>query len=66
MSRQITMCSHSKNVLSGEVLEDGVYWQVPEFACSDKTNSTVALLERLDIIQVEAQMDADVDGGVSK
>lgn len=61
MSRQITMCSHVNDVLSGEVLEDGVYWQVPEFACSDSVNSRVALLEQLDVIQVEAQMDKDID-----
>ena len=61
MSRVITMCSHKNNVLSGEVLEDGVYWQVPEFACSDSLNSRVAILERLDIIQVEAQLDKDME-----
>ena len=62
MSRVITMCTEKADGrLSGEVLEDGVYWQVPEFACSDSVNSRVAILERLDIIQVEAQLDTDME-----
>lgn len=47
--------------LSGEVLEDGKYWQIPAFEYSGK-HKEAALLERLDIVQVEAQLEADIAG----
>lgn len=56
------MCTEKQDGrLSGEVLEDGVYWQIPPFEWSGKGNKRVVLLERLDIIQVEAQFDADME-----
>ena len=57
--RQITMIEHKDGKLSGEVLEDGKYWQIPAFQYSGKHKET-ALLERLDVVQVEAQLEADI------
>ncbi|MGP5631353.1 MULTISPECIES: hypothetical protein [Psychrobacter] len=59
--RQITMIEHKDGELSGEVLEDGKYWQIPVFEYSGK-HKEAALLERLDIVQVEAQLEADMEG----
>lgn len=57
--RQITMIEHKDGKLSGEVLEDGTYWQIPAFEHSDQ-HKEAALLERLDIVQIEAQLEADM------
>ena len=60
--RRITMIEHKDGKLSGEILEDGKYWQIPPFEYSGKHKET-ALLERLDIVQVEAQLEAELGGG---
>ena len=60
--RQITMIEHKDGRLSGEVLEDGKYWQIPAFEYSGQHNEA-ALLERLDIVQSEAQLEADMARG---
>ena len=60
--RQITMIEHKDGKLSGEVKEDGTYWQIPAFEYSGQ-HKEAALLERLDIVQVEAQMEADIARG---
>ena len=57
--RQITMIEHKDGKLSGEVLEDGKYWQIPAFEYSGN-NKEAALLERLEIVQIEAQLEADI------
>lgn len=56
--REITMLTHKNGKLSGEVKEDGKYWQIPAFEYSGQHKET-ALLERLDIVQIEAQLDKD-------
>lgn len=56
--RTITMLSVKDGKLSGEILEDGKYWQVAAFEYSGKDNEA-ALLDRLDIVQIEAQMDLE-------
>ena len=60
--RQITMIEHKDGKLSGEVKEDGKYWQIPAFEYSGK-HKEAALLERLDIVQIEAQLEADIARG---
>lgn len=60
--RQITMIEHKDGKLSGEVLEDGKYWQIPAFEYSGQ-HKEAALLERLDIVQIEAQLEADIARG---
>ena len=60
--RQITMIEHKDGKLSGEILEDGTYWQIPAFEYSGQHKET-ALLERLDIVQIEAQLEADMARG---
>lgn len=60
--RQITMCTEKDGKLLGEVLEDGTYWQIPAFEYSGK-HKEAALLERLDIVQIEAQMEAEMARG---
>ncbi len=60
--RQITMIEHKDGKLSGEVLEDGKYWQIPAFEYSGK-HKEAALLDRLDIVQIETQLEADITRG---
>ncbi|MGP5531202.1 hypothetical protein ACTXMK_05280 [Psychrobacter celer] len=60
--RQITMCTEKDGKLSGEILEDGKYWQIPPFEYSGK-HKEAALLERLDIVQIESQLEADIARG---
>lgn len=57
--RTITMLTHKDDQLSGEVKEDGKYWQIAAFEYDGK-DQEAALLERLDIVQIEAQLDADI------
>ena len=57
--RQITMIEHKDGKLSGEVKEDGKYWQIPAFEYSGQ-HKEAALLDRLDIVQIEAQLEADI------
>lgn len=57
--RTITMQTIKDGKLSGEILEDGKYWQIPAFEYSGKDNEA-ALLERLNIVQIEAQMEAEL------
>lgn len=59
--RTITMQTIKDGKLSGEILEDGKYWQIAPFEYSGKHKET-ALLERLDIVQIEAQMEAELAG----
>ena len=59
--RQITMIEHKDGKLSGEVLEDGKYWQIPAFEYSGQ-HKEAALLDRLDIVQIEAQLEAELAG----
>lgn len=56
--RAITMIKNKDGLLSGEINEDGKYWQIPAFEYSGKDNEA-ALLDRLDIVQIEAQMDLE-------
>ena len=58
--RTIIMIEHKNGRLSGEILEDGKHWQVPPFDCNDNDPES-ALLERLDIVQVEAQFEAEME-----
>lgn len=58
--RTTTVWEFKDGKLSGEVLEDGKYWQVPPFDFNSKGCVTEALLERLKIVQIEAQMDLDM------
>ena len=60
--RQITMIEHKDGKLSGEVKEDGTYWQIPAFEYSGQ-HKEAALLDRLGIVQVEAQLEADIARG---
>ena len=53
------MIEHKDGTLSGEVLEDGTYWQIPAFEYSGQ-HKEAALLERLDIVQIETQLEADI------
>lgn len=57
--RSITMIEHKDGKLSGEILEDGKYWQVAPFDFDGK-DQEAALLDRLDIVQIEAQLEADI------
>lgn len=59
--RQITMIELKDGRLSGEILEDGKYWQIAPFEYDGK-DQQAALLERLDIVQIEAQLEADMAG----
>lgn len=59
--RQITMIEHKDGKLSGEVREDGKYWQIPAFEYNGK-DQEAALMDRLDIVQIEAQMEKDIAG----
>lgn len=57
--RTITMQTIKDGKLSGEILEGGKYWQIAPFEYDGK-DQEAALLERLDIVQIEAQMDAEL------
>ena len=59
--RQITMIELKEGKLSGEILDDGKYWQIAPFDFDGK-DQQAALLERLDIVQIEAQLEADMAG----
>ena len=48
--------------LSGEILEDGKYWQIAPFDYYGKQGRDAALMDRLDIVQIEAQMEKDTAG----
>lgn len=58
MSRQITMIKHKDGLLSGEINEDSKYWQIAGFEY-DGNAKYEALLDRLNIVQIEAQMDLE-------
>ena len=57
--RQITMQTIKDGKLSGEILEDGKYWQIAPFDYDGK-DQEAALMDRLDIVQIEAQVDAEL------
>ncbi len=57
--RQITMIELKRGLLSGEIKEDSKYWQIEPFWYDKKTDRETALMERLDIVQIEAQMDLE-------
>ena len=59
--RTITMQAIKDGKLSGEILEDGKYWQIAPFDCDGK-DQEAALMDRLDIVQIEAQMEKDMAG----
>ena len=58
--RTITMQTIKDGKLSGEILEDGKYWQIAPFEYDGKQGRDAALMDRLDIVQIEAQMEADL------
>lgn len=60
--RTITMQTIKDGKLSGEILEDGKYWQIAPFDYDGKQGRDAALMDRLDIVQIEAQMEKDVAG----
>ena len=57
--RTITMIELKDGRLSGEILEGGKYWQIAAFEYSGK-DQEAALMDRLDIVQIEAQMEAEL------
>ena len=57
--RAITMQAIQDGKLSGEILEGGKYWQIAPFEYDGK-DQEAALMDRLDIVQIEAQMDAEL------
>lgn len=57
--RTITMIDLKDGQLSGEILEDGKYWQIAPFGYNGK-DQKAALMDRLDIVQIEAQLEADI------
>lgn len=59
--KTITMIELKDGRLSGEILEDGKYWQIAPFDFDGK-DQEAALLDRLDIVQIEAQMEKDMAG----
>lgn len=59
--KTITMIELKDGRLSGEILEDGKYWQIAPFDFDGK-DQEAALLDRLDIVQIEAQLEADMAG----
>ena len=58
--RTITMQTIKDGKLSGEILEDGKYWQIAPFDYDGKQSRDAALMDRLDIVQIEAQMEAEL------
>lgn len=59
--REITLCKLDSNgKLYGEVREDGMHYTVEAFEYSG-SNLEQALLERLDILLVEAQFEAEME-----
>lgn len=59
--RTITMQTIKDGKLEGEILEGGKYWQIAPFDCDGK-DQEAALMDRLDIVQIEAQMEKDMAG----
>ena len=59
--RTITMQAIKDGKLSGEILEGGKYWQITPFEYDGK-DQEAALMDRLDIVQIEAQMEKDTAG----
>lgn len=59
--RTITMQKIKDGKLSGEILEYGKYWQIAPFEYDGK-DPKAALIDRLDIVQIEAQMEKDMAG----
>ena len=57
--KQITMIELKDGQLSGEILEDSKYWQIAPFDYNGK-DQEAALMDRLDIVQIEAQLEADI------
>lgn len=57
--RIITMQTIKDGKLEGEILEDGKYWQIAPFDFDGK-DQEAALLDRLDVVQIEAQLEADI------
>ena len=57
--RTITMIELKDGQLSGEILESGKYWQIAPFDYDGK-DQEAALMDRLDIVQIEAQMEAEL------
>lgn len=60
--RTITMIEIKDGKLSGEVKEDGHYWQIMPFAYAGKQDKEVALLGRLDIMQIEEAFEIEMGG----
>lgn len=58
--RTITMQTIKDGKLEGEILEGGKYWQIAPFDYDGKQGKDAALMDRLDIVQIEAQMDAEL------
>ena len=59
--RTVTMQTIKDGKLSGEILEDGKYWQIPPFEYKGK-DQEAALMDRLDVVQIEVQMEKDMAG----
>ena len=59
--RTITMQTIKDGKLDGEILEGGKYWQIAPFDYDGK-DQEAALMDRLDIVQIEAQMEAELAG----
>lgn len=59
--RIITMIELKGGKLSGEILEDSKYWQIAPFDFDGK-DQEAALLDRLDIVQIEIQLEKDIEG----
>lgn len=57
--RTITMQTIKDGKLEGEILEGGKYWQIAPFDYDGK-DQEAALMDRLDIVQIEAQMEAEL------
>lgn len=59
--RTITMQTIKDGKLEGEILEGDKYWQIAPFEYDGKDREA-ALMDRLDIVQIEAQMEKDMAG----
>ena len=59
--RTITMQTIKDGKLEGEILEGSKYWQIAPFEYDGK-DQKAALIDRLDIVQIEAQMEVELAG----
>ena len=59
--RTITIQTIKDGKLEGEILEDGKYWQIAPVEYDGK-DPEAALMDRLDIVQIEVQMEKDMAG----